>query len=524
MVDSFALTNNYSVDAQIQRSKRAWWLLFLGMGAVTGLINLLLLRTGGLAGLVVIAWLIYLSGAVAIFYQPRYGVYLIFGLTLVSDRLLMSWYPFTKNFSSGESLMYLSNALIISPLETYIVLTFLVWLGRMAIQRKWFFRPGLLTWPALIFIAFITFGLVYGLGRGGNLVIALWEARAIYYLPAMLVLGTNLIETRQQVNRILWIAVIAMFIKSIFGFLYIALFLKFDIGSVERIAEHSMSIHFNTFFVMAIAAWLFRDSFSKRLVLPLMSPLIFYTFIANHRRAGFLTLGVALILILLVLYRYKPRIFWRIAPIMVVASMAYLAIFWNSEGSLGMPARAVRSVFGQADARDQASNIYRDIENYDIMFTIKQTPLTGVGFGQKFYIVVPLPDISFFEWWEYITHNSIMWIWMKSGVGGFISLVFMVGMTITVGSRSIWEVKHPTLRVAGLTATLYIIMHFIYAYVDMSWDLTSMTYIGMMMAVINNLTMIGQRPEAITPKRWPWQADSLAPTRPRWPWLPVKQI
>jgi hypothetical protein len=36
-----------------------------------------------------------------------------------------------------------------------------------------------------------------------------------------------------------------------------------------------------------------------------------------------------------------------------------------------------------------------------------------------------------------------------------------------------------------LTAVLYLLMHFTYAYVDMSWDSQSMVYIGAMMGIIN---------------------------------------
>jgi hypothetical protein len=56
-------------------------------------------------------------------------------------------------------------------------------------------------------------------------------------------------------------------------------------------------------------------------------------------------------------------------------------------------------------------------------------------------------------------------------------------------------------------ATFYVIMHFIYAYVDMSWDARSMIYVGTMIGLINCLEVIAARPVPLQPKRWPWQPD-----------------
>ena len=67
------------------------------------------------------------------------------------------------------------------------------------------------------------------------------------------------------------------------------------------------------------------------------------------------------------------------------------------------------------------------IENNNLEFTIHQKPLTGVGFGNKFFVIIPMADISFFTWWQYFPHNSVIWIWLKTGVGGFIAMFYFLG-------------------------------------------------------------------------------------------------
>lgn len=513
MVDLLTTQSNRTVLSQLRRSQIASWFGFTCLLAVTGLIGLQMLRAGPSPSM--FAWLVYFSGVVAIVCRPRYGVYLIFGLSVVSDRSLLWWYPFTKNFSSAESLLYLNNAVIISPLESYIALTFLAWLGIGAMQRKIKFSTGPLFWPALLFGGFIASSLVYGVLRGGNPNIALWEARPILYLPAVLILTSNLIEKREHVNCLLWITAIALFIKGIFGTVFVATVLQFDLAGVERIGEHSMSIQFNSLYVMAIAVWLYRDSVLKRIMLPAMLPVVLLSYIANNRRASFIAMGIALVLLAVILYRERRRMFWTLAPIAVVLAIGYLAVFWNSTGTLGAPAQAVKSVIGEPDPRDAASNVYREIENINSLFTIQAAPLLGIGFGNKFYIIAPMPDISFFEWWEYITHNSIMWIWMKAGLGGFMSMLLLIGLTIVVGVRTIWRMPGGALSVAATTMTIYVFMHFVYAYVDMSWEAISMVYVGVAMGLINCLQRIAEQADPLPEKRWPWQPEPLPTPGPR---------
>jgi hypothetical protein len=220
------------------------------------------------------------------------------------------------------------------------------------------------------------------------------------------------------------------------------------------------------------------------------------------------------------LYRENRKLFFTLAPTGVIIFLAYLAIFWNNTGSIGIIARAVRSVVGQPTARDAASNIYRDIENINSMFNITSSPLLGIGFGNKFTIVAKMPDISTFEWWEYITHNSIMWIWMEAGAGAFFSMLFLTGMAMIVGGRAVWNMPRGPLRGVALMATLYVFMHFTYAYADMSWEGISMTFVGAMIGLINSLEVIATRPLPVKERRWAWESEASAAGQKRWPWMP----
>lgn len=506
MLDQFLPVPASYLASQRQKRQSTLWLLWFGAVIGTALLLSLILISAG-PDPAWIGWLLYLCGAALILYQPRVGLYLTVFLTLVGDSTLLPWYPFVKNFSSQESLLYLDDALIINPLETYLILLFISWWGRGAMQRKTAFFTGPLFWPAVVFMVFVGLGLVYGIGTGGNPNVALWEVRPIFYLFAMLVLSTNLLERREHANHLMWAAILALVVEGLVGLYHFFFTLNASLAGVDTITEHSAAIHMNTVFVFMLAAWMMKTSPGKKLVLPLAAAVLVIPYLAAQRRAAFITLALALVLLFLILYREKPRLFWLVAPLAAVAAIAYLVVFWNSGGALGLPAQAVKSIIApeQASSADQSSNIYREIENINTGFTVHQKPLTGVGFGQKFYIIVPMADISFFTWWEYFPHNSIIWIWLKTGIGGFMAMLFMVGFSILLGAQAVNRVRHPDLRAIAATATLYLVMHFTYTYVDIAWDMQSMVYTGAVMGLISRIEYLDLLPSREGGAlRWPW--------------------
>jgi hypothetical protein len=174
-------------------------------------------------------------------------------------------------------------------------------------------------------------------------------------------------------------------------------------------------------------------------------------------------------------------------PLFLIFGILYLGIFWNSNSTVGLPAQAIKSVIAPSSvsAKDQSSDYYRFIENVNTKFTIRQKPLTGVGFGNRFFIILPLPDISSFAWWDYFPHNSIIYMWVKAGVGAFLTLLYLFGLAFFTAGKAIIRYKDREIRGYLIFAVLYLVMHLVFSYVDISWDAQSMVYLGFAMSVIN---------------------------------------
>ncbi len=421
---------------------------------------------------------------------------------------LNRWENTVLGVSGDHPFVYRITSVLLHAGVSVLMFVFARWLG---LSDAVSFLGGML------FAVFAVMGLAYGVGTGGNLNIGLWEARPLFYMVLMLVLASNLLTERSHFSHLMWAAMLAIFVESAAGVHHFVVDLGMSLAGVESVTEHAAAIHMNTLFVYILAVWLFKASAVKRIVLPLMVPFVGVTYLITQRRAAFVTLAVALLLFAIILFMENRKLFWIVVPPMAVIAMLYTGAFWNNTGTLGIPAQAIKSVIAedQASAADASSNIYRIIENLNTSFTIHQKPLTGVGFGQKFYVVVPMPDISFFEWWEYLPHNSVIWIWLKMGVGGFVATVALIGLSIMVGVRAFLRMPKNDLAAIALTAVLYLVMHFTFAYVDISWDTQSMVYVGTVMGMLSCMERVVAKPVTPKPKRWPWQSAEMdaAPIR-----------
>ncbi len=129
---------------------------------------------------------------------PRVALGATVLLALIGDIKTASWFPFTKNFSSRESILFVSDAVSISPFELSLAagLVSVAWHNMSTIGRL--LKPAPLTRPMMVFAAFCLFGFVTGMAKGGDFRIALFEIRPLLYLPAAYLLFVNVCTTRSR--------------------------------------------------------------------------------------------------------------------------------------------------------------------------------------------------------------------------------------------------------------------------------------------------------------------------------------
>ncbi len=483
-----SLTARAEVDAQTLVERATWrWRLSYAAGVLGALFLVRVTFFSAHAGFPAALGL-YAFGFVAILLRPVLGVYIITFFGLLADDVNTPWWPFLKNGSSAESVLYINDAVVVSPMETYLLATIVSVLLHITLRRLTFVRPPLI-WPLSAFMFFIVVGFVWGVGRGGDLTIALWEARPFATLFIVYILATTLIRTRKQVYIVSWVVVGALCVEAARSMYWYLTTPGADLFNSP--IEHSAASHMNLLFVTIILAWLVRDSgVERRLLIPLLCIPVVFIYLVSERRSAIAALMLCMAFVFIYVAAIDVRRFWQFGPMAVFFLIAYVLVFWNASGILGFPAGVVKAQISpeSASLEDQSSDAYRVIEHLDILATIQRSPVMGIGFGQKYDKPIPLPDISFgFIWWEYITHNGIMWIWLKAGYFGFIAMFNFIGRALFLGMKTAVSVVDPKDRVIAASAAIFIPIYTIYSYVDISWGTQSLILLAVCLAMIGRL-------------------------------------
>jgi len=468
--------------------RRIAWMSGLAIGASV-LLGQLVIRIGGIAVLIPTAGLLL----AAVIWRPRFGLYMLFMLVLLFEQaspdplMLPGKY---LNYGLQSSLGV--SGFIASPLELLLILVFAVWLVQSLIRHKFAYRGGDLGWPISLFFVAVVVGIVRGVVGDGSAYIAFWEARSLLYLGICYLLAANLIRSRRDVAMLIAIFLIGNGLYAIEGAYRDLLLVRTGVLDVpqEYVYSHEVVIFLGIVLLQALIQVIVKTSLWLRVMGLALAPIAFYTLLASHRRAGYIALAIAFAIMALPwVVRHRKAMLFVFIP-MVIATAVYLPLFWNNTGVLGQPARAVRSL-SSPDERDASSNDYRDLEKINVQATIESDPLLGVGFGRPFIFAVPLPDLSFWEFWHYEPHHNILWVWLKTGAPGFIVFwIMMMGALAIAGSR-VLTLKDTTLITFAYLALASIVVTLVFCYVDLGLTNGRVTiFLGTVLGVLAVLRQI----------------------------------
>jgi len=482
-----------SVQSQQREARGTARLAYLGVlavGVVIGAMGLGFPNPFPLAlGMLVVA-------AGAILLRPIAGVYVIAFFAVLADGSTMEPYPFLNNFSGRGSWLFISDKLTFSPLELCIALTFASWFGHLAGARQWRLEGRPLLRPMLVFGGFVVFGLFFGLGvGGGDRVVAFWEVRPLLYLVVMFVLVSNLLTRKVHYVALAWVVASAVTLQSIFAMKYLSTLTPDELELKESLTDHPASLFYAWLLLVVVALWVLkRTSLRARLLLTIAAVPVTIVFIVSQRRAAIIGLAAAFLVFLAVLFFRRRKVFLVIVPLVAIATVGYTAAFWNTTSGIGFGAQAIKSVLApdQVTEKDASSDFYREIENYDLAYTIRAEPVTGVGFGKPFYKPAQLPSISGFVFFEFIPHNSVLWIWLKVGFFGFVSLLFVLAVALRQGVRAAMWMPTGDALVITIGALCFVVMFATFAFVDIAWVAQPSIFLAICMATCVNIVRVAK--------------------------------
>lgn len=412
-----------------------------------------------------------LIAAVLIIRRPVVGMY----LTLGGGLLLEQWGidgldPITTQTHFFENISsYTQIDLRLSMSDLLVAVTLLGTVISPAHGvRTW--RAGPLGVAVGAYLLFFVTGMATGILRGGNWNegAALAELRGPLYLAVTYLLATNLVRTRQELVRIAVFLVALIGLKA-FEAMFNA-FVMFDRGvRLEAVTSHEDVVFFDLVLVLALgAAALLGRSRGTYAIFAAVPPVIVAELL-NQRRVAFVALIAGVVASSIALAAVRRRTTLRIIGPLLGIFVVYGAAFWNSEGTLAQPIRAVKGIVSPEtqSERDRLSNAWRDIENANIAFTLRELPVTGVGLGQEYLFQREPPQLTNFSYWRYMTHNAIFWVWLKAGIAGFAAFWLLVGQAVVACGRLIRKARSPELALGALIPLTLTVAQVAFSAVDL---------------------------------------------------------
>lgn len=120
------------------------------------------------------------------------------------------------------------------------------------------------------------------------------------------------------------------------------------------------------------------------------------------------------------------------------------------------------------DSKADASTEWRDWENYDLFYTIRQAPVLGTGYGHGFTEIVKLPDISrAYPLYRFIPHNSIMGLCAYGGLVGFTALWTILAVGTYLAARARHFARTANEATAALALPTLLAIYIAHCYGDM---------------------------------------------------------
>jgi hypothetical protein len=426
-------------------------------------------------------------------YSLEWGLYMFVGIFLAFDQFEVPDFnniTYKANyFNNINTITYLPKieAASISPMELHLVFLVVLWILAMVFRTNPSFRRPAV-WPLGVgFLFWILTGYAYGTGMGGDAVVALWEMRGLFYMLAMYLFVPQIIQTREQIQRLLWVCIVAITFKACEGTGRLVS-LGMSRGGHDALLTHEDPVFMVTLVILLLGMVTFGVRSVQRRVLTWILPLLVLGYYAANRRAAYASLAVSLLTYAALLPPVVLRRVAKYASGAVVVLALYTAAFWGSTSPIASPINQIRSGFADDEEtlgeRNFYSNLYRKLENFNLAATIRRSPLLGIGFGTKYDQPLTLVQINY-ALRDYMAHNNILWLLVKVGGIGFFLFWLFIDAFAARGAFVLSALDDPFLKAVCILVVVAVINQLVAAFFDLHLvRYRTMLYMGTLMGLL----------------------------------------
>jgi hypothetical protein len=311
----------------------------------------------------------------------------------------------------------------------------------------------------LVFLGAVVALSAFGIAHGGQIE---WTFRQVVHLLQLPIVALALLyalRVPQDLAAVGTAYVLVAVVRSLLvAYVYVGVCIPKGItslpGKPEWCTTHSDTVLFVSALVILLAHAI--EQRRKKVTLQCISvgAVIFLGVVLNNRRLAFVSLGIAPLAIYLALdpSKRKRRVTLALA-LLVPLLVGYVLVGSeiDSPSPLLKPAKSILSVVDQRDT----SSVSRDIENENLIFTLRQSPLVTSGFGHEYDFSPNNPPVDLsesFKNYRLIAHNGVLWLWSLAGVFGFTLLWFIYPMAGTLALRGYRAAQTSLERTAALAS------------------------------------------------------------------------
>jgi hypothetical protein len=333
--------------------------------------------------------------------------------------------------------------------DVLLLMLFVVYLAKSAgAIRPW--PRSQLSAGIYSLLCVVALGVVIGVSHHGSFRTALMETRPFVYLTAAYLLTTLLITNRRALASVLWAFVIATAAKALQG-IYVWFSVRNMHPRPESMIGHEVAYIFGVYILLVAGLWLFGVKGKLRRTATWLLPVVLFANLVNDRRTAWVVLGAGLLVLVAIGLACLPprrRVLIRTVLVALAISAVYFPAYWNKDGGLAQPARAVHSLISP-DPRDAASDLYRVQEDANLKLNIKEGGLLGRGFGVPIDYALPIANVRDVDpLIAYIPHNGVYYMLMRMGILGGVAFWSVIAFGIIAGCRLARAVE-PGLAVVG---------------------------------------------------------------------------
>lgn len=340
----------------------------------------------------------------------------------------------------------------------------------------------------------------FGVARGGaDLGNSFWQVARVLYLPCVFLLFCAGLRGPSD-GRSLGIALLVAALVRACMAIYVRHLFP-DLEEVPHATIHADSMLFADAFLFVLVVFFERPTLRSVALLAGTLPILTWGMIANNRRLVWTELIIGLVVLYFItpFTRLKRRIAQGVALSIPLIAI-YLAVGWNSSGRAFAPVRTIRSI---VDSKSDASTRWRDLENYNLAFTLRGNPLLGSGFGHPYEEVIHLPSIAgAYSLYRFVPHNSVLAAFSYGGMVGFFGMWLILPLGVFFAVRSYRFSTTARDRTAALTTVGVIVAYLVHCYGDMGLGTWTSVF-----TVAPALALVGK--QAVATGAWPFATVAL---------------